>query len=517
MDECNLCRYIQSEDNLSIQSCSKWVNSDNFEVPCTPETGDMGDAPGPNDNCQKLECPLHCQYPYTKTVYNEDSTNETHYDTINQIFPAYSFLSDNTAELDNYVSSSTVRDNVKPELLTYNNENVPQDLNLKCGELLTPSQTGDTFEFPELPTNDEIRQTITYNIEYLNRGIDWTSIKRTTKLNSDYSDSINETDNTVTINDFTINLADNGIELEWWDREPQLTDEQLKTPLPANVRQYQSLENIHEITGGILSNVFPSHTVSSMVIEEVYDWLMKNNLERENQQAEGSQENPRFTMSGFFGITTDQVTNRDFEICINQLMVTEHNDDEYLRRINTYNNLSDLGNPENRKDLLYVEAKIMKFLINDPRKIGECLDIVYLTDEICRIGITSNPTKMLGNFFKMNTDNVDDENYDDHMRIITKRLLKYLPKLIKKIIEIAEYYENQKCNGELHKNTKLLKEIYNNLFLKNSIKIDLPTLGFGDFFQDFEQNIFTKIILLIFISYIVSHFIKLFTVNFNVK
>ena len=44
--------------------------------------------------------------------------------------------------------------------------------------------------------------------------------------------------------------------------------------------------------------------------------------------------------------------------------------------------------------------------------------------------------------------------------------------MIKKVIEIAEYYEKQ-SNGELHKNTKLLK-IYNNLFLKMNMKIDLP-------------------------------------------
>ena len=47
---------------------------------------------------------------------------------------------------------------------------------------------------------------------------------------------------------------------------------------------------------------------------------------------------------------------------MNQLMMTEHDDDEYIKRINTYNNLTDLGDPNNRKDLLYVEAKIIKFL-----------------------------------------------------------------------------------------------------------------------------------------------------------
>lgn len=516
MNDCNLCRYIQNESDLNTQSCSKWVKSDNFSLPCTPTNGNPGDPPGPEDNCQKLECPAHCQYPYTKSVYNDGVIPDNYYDTINQTFPAYKYLNENPNDLDSYVTSSINRENIKDNLLIYDNENVPSDLDLKCGPLFTPQDTGQTIMFPELPSDQELRQTITYNIEYLNRGIDWSSIKRTTKLNSDYSSSINEVDGTVTINDFTINIADNGIELEWWDRTPPLTETQLKAPLPQNIKNVQSLENIHSITGGVLSNVFPDHTTNNMVIEEVYDWLMKNNLQNESEQA-STTTSSRFTMSKFFGITTDEVTNRDFEICINQLMMTEHDDDEYIRRINGYTKLTDLGDPNNRRDLLYVEAKILKFLILDPTKIGDCLDIVYLTDEICEVGLTSNSTKMMGQFLKMNTDNVDDANYDDHMRIITKRLLKHLPNIIKKVIEIAEYYEKQKCNAELHKNTKLLKEIYNNLFKQSVIRIDLPSLGLANFFKDFEQNIFTKMLLLIFIAYITTQFIKLFTVNVNLN
>ena len=517
MNDCNKCRYIQNLDNPGLQTCSKWVESSNFDVLCT-EGGNPGDPPPniPSSNCQPLECPSHCQYPFTKDVYTEGVIPDNYYDMVNQSFPSYRFLNENPTDLESYVTSSTDRTNIKSELLTYGPDAVPQDLNLQCGPLLTPAE-GDIYDFPESPSEDEIREVINYNMEYLNRGINWGAIKRTDKVNSEYADDINETDGTVTINEFTIPLSDNGIELEWWDRTPQLTEEQLKAPLPANIREYQTLENIHGITGGVLAMVFPGHTVESMVIEEVYDWLMKNNLERESNESgsesEATQNN--FTMAKFFGVSTDEVTNRDFEICINQLMTTEHDDDEYLRRINSYTNLTDLGNPNNRKDLLYVEAKILKFLILDPSKIGDCLDIVYLTDEICEIGLTSNATQMMGQFLKMNTDNVDDENYDDHMRVLTKRLLKHLPNMIKKVIEIAEYYEKQKCNAELHKNTKLLKEIYNNLFSTNILKIDLPSLGVGDFFRDFEQNIFTKIILLIFIAYVVTQFIRLFTVNVN--
>ena len=88
--------------------------------------------------------------------------------------------------------------------------------------------------------------------------------------------------------------------------------------------------------------------------------------------------------------------------------------------------------------------------------------------------------------------------------------------MVQKMIDISEYYEKQKCNNELHTNTILLKEIYTSLFTKNSMKIELPTLGLGDFFKDFEENIYTKIILLIFIAYTITQFIKLFTVNFNI-
>lgn len=511
MNDCNFCRYMQNDDDVSQQNCSKWVNSDNFDIPCNPENGELGGAPGPNENCQKLECPAHCQYPYTKNVYNEDVIPDDYYDTINQTFPAYNFLNDNPEDLNTYLVSATNTENVRPEILSYDNQNVPENLDLKCGALLTPDDEGEIYNFPSLPSEEILRQTISYNIDYMNLGIDWGKIKQTDKLNEEYGSEINEVDGNVVINDFTIEIAENGIELEWWDRSLQLSNEDLMNPLPVNIREYQTLENIHSLTGGVLSLVFPEHTISTMVIEEVYDWLMKNNLERNEESS--TNENTQFTMADFFGITTDQVTNRDFEICINQLMMTEHDDDDHLRRINNFNNLSDLGNPDNRKDLLYIEAKILKFMIIDPSKMSDCFDIVYLTDEVCNIGLTSNATQMLGRFLKMNTDNVDDENYDENMRVLTKRLLKYLPNMIKKIIEIAENYEKQKCNGELHKNTKLLKEIYNNLFLKMNMKIDLPSLNFGGFFQDFEQNIFTKIILLIFIAYIISHFIKLFNIN----
>ena len=63
----------------------------------------------------------------------------------------------------------------------------------------------------------------------------------------------------------------------------------------------------------------------------------------------------------------------------------------------------------------------------------------------------------------------------------------------------------------------LYKEIYKDLFLENDVlKFGLPNLGIGEFFEDFNRNIYTKIILLIFFAYVFSKVISLFKINVSV-
>ena len=97
-------------------------------------------------------------------------------------------------------------------------------------------------------------------------------------------------------------------------------------------------------------------------------------------------------------------------------------------------------------------------------------------------------------------------------------LVRYVPDIIKKIIDISEEYENNKCNNETHPNTIMMKHIYENLFLKsNVISFDLPDLGISDFFIDFKKNILTKVILLAFIAYIFAHVVSLFNIQYHIK
>ena len=514
MTDCSYCKYRINEDDNTQQKCNKWMNKDQINVPCKPEGGQYGDPPNSDsDNCINVNCPSHCQYPFPRDVYNDPASKSEYYG--NNQLPDNDRLKDNNELFTDFLEDTTNQSYVKEELRSYNKDNVP-DLNLKCGALVTP-ENEDIINFPNLPTDFELRNAVNTIAEQEKIGTNWGAIKETDKLRESYNDQIDGNAKTVTINDYIIPLSEDGIELEWWNRT--YTEEELKQAIPENIRQFQNLNVIHETTGGILQYIFEDHTVQNMVIEEVYDWLRKRRIEVDESIKENLQENEKkFTMARFFGITTDEGTNFEFEECLNRNMMTNHDDVDHLRRINTFNHLSELGSAKNRKDLLYVEAKIIKFITVSPEKISKCFDIIYITDGMCKKGLSSNAIQMLGYFLKLNTDDIENEKYKDNVRVISNRLLKYLPDIIKKIIAIAEYFEDKNCNGELANNTIMLKEIYDNLFVKNNqMSFDYPDLGVIEFFQDFQKNIFTKTVLLIFIAFIITQFISLFNVQYNVN
>ena len=47
---------------------------------------------------------------------------EDYYDTINQKFPAYNYLNENPNDLDNYITLASDRSNIRPTIISYNNQ-----------------------------------------------------------------------------------------------------------------------------------------------------------------------------------------------------------------------------------------------------------------------------------------------------------------------------------------------------------------------------------------------------------
>ena len=98
---------------------------------------------------------------------------------------------------------------------------------------------------------------------------------------------------------------------------------------------------------------------------------------------------------------------------------------------------------------------------------------------------------------------MNKEEYRDNMEVVSNKLLRYVPEVLKKIIDISEHYEKYKCNGKVNENTLLLKQVHKNLFNK-PILMNMPDLGIETFFKSFNQNIITKIYCINFCHLIVN-------------
>jgi len=110
----------------------------------------------------------------------------------------------------------------------------------------------------------------------------------------------------------------------------------------------------------------------------------------------------------------------------------------------------------------------------------------------------------------------DSEQHEQNIKVVSDRLLKYVPELLKKILDISTTYETDYC-GMISPKTQLLKEIYDNLF-KKEISLNIPDLGLGGFFNDFsDYGIVGKIVLMMFFVFILTQVVSLFKVNVAVS
>ena len=216
-----------------------------------------------------------------------------------------------------------------------------------------------------------------------------------------------------------------------------------------------------------------------------------------------------------FMITRDDGTNIDLENRLNELMNTGEKDDEYVTRIGSYQTIHELG--KNPRDIRYIEDKIKKFLgVDTDLFVDVFLQSNVPYEEICSNGFSSRPMEILGRIIQLDTTIHNTEEYFEE-KLVIRKVLKYVPSIMKKIIDVAEKYEYAKCD-RITKKTLLYKEIYKDLFIdSNVLKFELPDLGIFTFFEDFTRNIYTKILLLIFFGFIITQIVSLFKVNLNMS
>ena len=189
------------------------------------------------------------------------------------------------------------------------------------------------------------------------------------------------------------------------------------------------------------------------------------------------------------------------------------NDKEMVSNIKSLTSISDLG--DNPELLDYVERKIKKFLSLRTDQFDKCIEKIEISDNICIQGLFPNAMDMLSRILDMETGRVGNSDTDleeSKIKVASDRLLKYVPQLLKKILEISDNYENDYC-GAVSPKTQLLQEIYDNLF-KKEISLNIPDLGLGGFFEEFDNyGIIGKVVLMLFFVYILTQVVALFKVN----
>ena len=272
----------------------------------------------------------------------------------------------------------------------------------------------------------------------------------------------------------------------------------IKEKFKCGINNLSDLEGINEIEN--LSEYID--LPDSEMLEKL---LLMNKINTNNLQ-----------INGFLDFFIEDSRNyQNIEFKLKEILFTNDNDNNFIRKINNYSSLKELG--ENLEDLKYIEKKIMKFLGTN---INEFIDLFNSIEDNffdCNNGLSMKSMDFLLNFLKLNIDiNLDEQTFIEEKRVLDT-ILKFVPNLMKKILDISENVEIIKC-GNVSKKTLLYKEIYSQLFIHtNPLKVELPNLGISEFFSEFNNNIYTKIILLVFIGFIISRIISLFTVNFQVK
>jgi len=263
----------------------------------------------------------------------------------------------------------------------------------------------------------------------------------------------------------------------------------------------------------ILEHVFGNDNKKYLSETIINDWASKKMLDL--SITGGQMQQRPMKLIDVFMITEDDSSNFDLETRLNYLMDTGLDPDEeklIVERIGKYTSIEELG--RNPRDVEFIEKKIKKFLGANTQDLVDAFLMSGVSyEDMCNTGFSDRPMKILGNLMNVQTDasNLQEGLFEEKM--VIKKLLKYIPSIMRKVLEIAEKVEMERCD-RVSKKTQLYKEIYKDLFVESNVmKFELPDMGIFNFFEDFNRNIYTKIILLIILTFMISKIVSLFKVN----
>jgi len=488
-------------------------------------------------DCSLIGCHQKCQYPFRSEVaYTPTGIGLLQPDfgenmiTIGDKIDQVSMLSNpniysktdkyynNVREIFNGGSTPT-----EPPPSTDFTQGVYGGVNITDGEncgALKSAGVNHHVKFPDPPDFEDFLE-IVKNQNNLQGEINWFAINPISYEQSSVKpfNDITSGENYLTLPgspDITIPLSNNGISLQWWK------DDETGDLVPEDDPQLIQIGD----TGSIITKTFGSeqdNPLYSLLNGGSITGLSGYDFTRICQQQLRDADistvlsptgEDNFIFSFLLNVGPDAEQNKSFERCMNRLMRTPgDNDKEMVSSLKLLNSISELG--DNPELLDYVERKIKKFLSLRTDQFDKCIEKIEISDNICADGLFPNAMDMLSSILDMETGRgvtSDTDLAESKIKVVSDRLLKYVPQLLKKILEISDNYENDYC-GAVSPRTQLLQEIYDNLF-KKEISLNIPDLGLGGFFEEFDNyGIIGKVVLMLFFVYILTQVVALFKVN----
>jgi len=257
------------------------------------------------------------------------------------------------------------------------------------------------------------------------------------------------------------------------------------------------------------------------------DKLYKKNIKDDKNIAKNDINMNVWDKGNFETIYSSFKNNAVFKTCINDKMTknskknyNETTYNEFMIRIDDSNG-NFLDNMDDPDDIDMIVNICKSFEELTPTDIMNCLENInidpILHKKICDGTITLQSVDVLFivlSFFgiHINSDNVNDGNVEkvDHL---VNRITPYVQKILRKILDMAEYIEDNHC-GKISNNTRILKTFYNTLFhTRDPIKYPFSDYSIKwKWFKDFNNPI-GKVILLVFVAFIFAQIVKLFTMR----
>lgn len=222
-----------------------------------------------------------------------------------------------------------------------------------------------------------------------------------------------------------------------------------------------------------------------------------------------------------YKISGETSTISSARACFNEKMMIDNDNSVNRDKLESIIYLHELGDPLNKDVLDYIEAKIVKFITIDPYEIANCFEKYTIIETIvCNNsgGLSSDLMMILANMLNLKRDINEREDFLENINVVENRLGKYVPDILKNILDISELYEKKNCS-KVSENTHMMKKLHSTIIKKNASheNYKMPNVEIGNYFDSFQDNIITKIALLAFFAYIIGKIISTFNVQYKVN